>query len=143
MGYDLFITRREEWSDPEDDNNILMDEWLEYVKNDPELRLTNGYQIKIPNVDDRWMDAPGFAEWLLHPDAKNEYIPWFDYSGGNINTKNPDLPTIEKMLSIAKKLDAKVLGQDGELYDESFILNEIKAQEAKKKVSKRPWWKFW
>ena len=35
---------------------------------------------------------------------------------GDIFTKNPDPSTIEKMISIAKKLNARVQGDDGEIY---------------------------
>ena len=143
MGYNLHITRKDHWSDPEDKKNITIEEWLNYVNGDPELKLTNGYKFAIPSIDDRWIDKPGWTEWLSHPDAKFEFYPWFDYEDGSIDTKNPDLPTLKKMLSIAEILNAKVQGDDGELYDENYIIEEMKRAEAKKIINKKPWWKFW
>ena len=52
MGYDLHITRkRDHWADEEDVNKISITEWLTYIDSDEELELTNGYQIKIPGVE--------------------------------------------------------------------------------------------
>jgi len=99
MGYDLHITRAEFWSKNEA-SKISEIEWLEYVKTDPELKLA-GY------------NGPYFAIWS----GKSEYVdPWFDLCGGNIYSKNPDGPIIGKMLEIAKKLNAKVQGDDYEVY---------------------------
>ena len=93
MGYDLHITRPEgAW--------ITAAEWLQYVEQDPELKLA-GY------------NGDYFALWS----GKSEYPdPWLDWFAGNIYTKNPDDPLIDKMVEIAKKLNAKVQGGDGEIY---------------------------
>jgi hypothetical protein len=99
MGYDLHITRAEQWTESEQ-LSITADEWLAYVATDPELRLA-GY------------NGPYFALWSgpsKHPD------PWFDWSRGCIETKNPDPPLIAKAIAIAHRLQARVLGDDGEAY---------------------------
>jgi hypothetical protein len=101
MGYDLHITRAEEWSD-NTDSEITPQEWLALIEADPELTLMNmsGY--------------PYFARWS----GPSQYDdPWFDFSGGNIYTKNPDEPMIAKMIEMAARLGAKVQGDDGELYE--------------------------
>lgn len=42
--------------------------------------------------------------------------PWLDWSEGNIHSKNPDDRLIDKMVEVAKRLNAKVQGDDGEIY---------------------------
>ena len=99
MGYDLHITRAEVWSQNEG-KEITSEEWLALIQSDVELELA-GY------------NGDYFALWS----GKSEYEdPWLDWSSGNIYTKNPDGPIIVKMLEIAKRLNAKVQGDDGEIY---------------------------
>ena len=98
MGYDLHITRRKNWS--EAGHDISLEEWLAYVEKDPELSLSRG-------------DAPGFAKW----NGKSKRTdPWLDWFGGNVYTKNPDEPLIDKMIAIARALGAQVQGDDDEIY---------------------------
>lgn len=100
MGYDLHITRRSDWADT--GNDISAEEWLNYIRGDPELTLAsrNGAYHAV------WDGPPEDAE------------PWLDWSQGQIYSKNPDAPLINKMISIAEKLKATVQGDDGEIYDE-------------------------
>jgi hypothetical protein len=98
MGYDVHITRRAFWADAAD--AISKEEWLAIVENDPELQFhpENG---------------PVFAVWhdLDSPEAS-----WLDWHDGNIYSKNPDDALLEKMKQIARKLGARVQGDDGEFY---------------------------
>jgi hypothetical protein len=99
MGYDLHITRAKFHFENEG-AWITADEWLRYVESDPDLKLA-GYNGEY------------FALWS----GKSEYPdPWLDWFQGNIYTQNRDAPLIDKMVEIAKKLDAKVQGDDGETY---------------------------
>jgi hypothetical protein len=41
---------------------------------------------------------------------------WFDWFEGNVFTTDPDRVTLEKMIRLAERLDAKVQGDDGEPY---------------------------
>ena len=66
MGYDLHIVRRKDWDDYEEDSDISLEEWLAYVQTDDELELTNGYQIKIPGVENSFQNVPGFCNWTGH-----------------------------------------------------------------------------
>ena len=119
MGYELHITRREDWADTETPD-ISFEEWLTYVKSDKELELTNGYDIKIGS-ETQFQNRPGFCEWNAHPTEKGPNArPWFSYWKGSIDTKNPDAPTIRKMIQIASVLQAKVQGDDGEFYTEGY-----------------------
>lgn len=99
MGYDLHITRAKFHSE-NDGEWITADEWLRFVAADPELKLA-GY------------NGDYFALWSgpsSYPD------PWLDWFSGNIYSKNPDDPIVDKMVEMAKQLDAKVQGDDGEIY---------------------------
>lgn len=100
MGYDLHITRRDDWSD--EGSDITAEEWLQYVRSDPELKITG-------------TNGPCHAVWS----GRSEHSePWLDWASGQIYTKNPDSPLIDKMISIAEQLGATVQGDDGEIYDE-------------------------
>src|SRR5262245_49815870 len=100
MGYDLHITRSSNGWFNNKGCEIAADEWLAVVEQDPELRLA-GYNGRY------------FALWS----GKSKYPdPWFDWSRGNIQTKNPDPPVIAKAIALAVKLDAHVEGDDGERY---------------------------
>ena len=99
MGYDLHITRAEYWAE-NDGHEITAAEWLAYVEEDPELTLDAS-------------NGDYFAIWS----GKSEYPdPWFDWAEGDIYTKNPDDPILEKALSMAKRFNAKVQGDEGEVY---------------------------
>jgi hypothetical protein len=124
MGYELHIVRQTDYDDGDENSNITLDEWIKYVESDEELNLTNGYSLQVPgSVDFGWQDRPGFCEWVAHPRADADTIPWFDYGFGSISTKYPDKHTIGKMIKIAQVLNAKVRGDDGEYWDETFFTN--------------------
>ncbi len=146
MGYDLHITRKEYWSDDEENtNNISLSEWLKYINKDQELELSDAYKVKIPESHIESTVAPGFCNWINHP---QNIRPWFEYYEGNIITKNPDKDTIRKMLNIANALQAKLQGDDGEVYKISTLNKIIHHDEFENNnttdtTSKNPWWKFW
>ena len=99
MGYDLHITRADDWFDSEQ-HSITAEEWLALIETDPELELAGD-------------NGPYFTLWK-GTSAYDE--AWFDWDQGRIYTKNPDPPIIEKMISIAEKFGASVMGDDGERY---------------------------
>jgi len=99
MGYDLHITRKKFHAD-EDGPDITWEEWKAYVATDPELRL-----------------APELGKHMVAMNIKCQYPgPWLDWFEGSVDTKNPDEAILGKMLQIAKELNAKVQGDDGEVY---------------------------
>jgi len=97
MGYDLHITRRNHW--PNNGRDITAEEWLGYVQRDAELRLQ-------PE------NGPYFAEWRSASGNS-----WLDWSDGQIYTKNPEPKVIDKMVAIARHFNARVQGDDGEIYE--------------------------
>ena len=101
MGYELHITRAKDWLENKE-LWISSEEWLSLVEEDKELTLdtTNG---------------PFFTNWSGQSRHK---CPWFDWSEGNIYTKNPDKEIFRKMLNLADRLNARVQGDDGEMYND-------------------------
>jgi hypothetical protein len=141
MGYDLHITRQTfSWADDDPEKKIALEEWLDYVKSDPELEFNpTAYSYRQSDSDELAFPS-GFAEWINHPLKER---PWFDYEDGYIETKNPDEETIMKMKRIAIALNAKVQGDDGEVYDNltDNIIRDDDTQEGS--MREKPWWKFW
>ncbi len=121
MGYELHIVRRVNWEDDED-SHISLEEWLNYVESDTELELTNGFEMKLPDRTSSFHRIPGFCNWTGHSTKTEADKPWFHYGFGMISAKYPDDDTIRKMLMIAGKLNARVQGDDGEFYDESYFM---------------------
>lgn len=99
MGYELHITRADQWSE-NDGREISPEEWLELVGKDPELA-----------IDAR--NGPHFAIWT--PPVGTP-VGWIDWFGGNLSSKRPDRALLGKMLEVAKRLGAKVQGDEGEVY---------------------------
>lgn len=99
MGYDLHITRKEFWSD-EHGPEITLEEWCEYVRRDPDV---------VPDPDN---PAPENYVLASHP----EKWPLWWHRAGEITAKNPDDTVIAKLVDIARALNARVLGDDDEIY---------------------------
>lgn len=98
MGYDLHITRRQDWS--QTGNDISAEEWLAYINTDADLSLSDP-------------GSPCLARWSGKPQSPD---PWLEWHEGSIYAKNPDAALLNKMISIAQALGARVQGDDGEIY---------------------------
>jgi hypothetical protein len=101
-GYDVHITRSADWTESEK-VPIKLEEWMKYVRSDHEFKL----------IEPKDANARGDASWT-DPDGKREVH--FSYSKGEIFVKDPDERIIAKMKQIARKLKARVVGDDGEDY---------------------------
>lgn len=99
MGYDLHITRAEDWAN-KDENPISAQEWLELIKDDPEL-------IPSPKNGEYFVIWRGTVQY---PET------WFDWQDGDIYTKNPDKATLWKLFQMAQRLRAQLQGDDGEVW---------------------------
>jgi hypothetical protein len=109
MGYEVHITRADDWTSNED-CAIEPSEWLDVIERDESLRLA-GY------------NGPYFALWDGDSDDREA---WLDLVDGNITTKSPSEALLQKMLEIADRLDARVQGDDGELYDGTTSIIEAR-----------------
>jgi prepilin-type processing-associated H-X9-DG protein len=115
MGYDVHITRKEDWSDEQPE--ISLAEWLAVVQADPEMRLDGDAEARTA-ADVIRIESSGLSVWTAysrHGEGGN--MAWFDFRGGNAVVKNPDKEILRKMWVLAQRLSAKVQGDDGETYD--------------------------
>jgi hypothetical protein len=132
MGYDLHITRKDDWSD-EEGPEISLAEWLALARADPEMRLDEYVEIRKGSesaLQTDWVWT-GYSQY-----DKTGLIARFRYRNGEVSVKNPDEEMIRKMWSVAQALSAKVQGDDSEVYDSS-------AKHSYPDWPERPWWKFW
>jgi hypothetical protein len=67
MGYEVRITRRDEWFE-ECEPAISLDEWLALVRDDPELRLDGYARVALPGGGFVRCDDPSMAVWIAHPE---------------------------------------------------------------------------
>ena len=115
MGYDLHITRADNWFDSET-APISLDEWAAYVAADPEMRMDGFAEAKVDGYILR-TENDGLAVWVAYSGhGKDGNMAWFDYCDGRIVVKNPDDEIIDKMKRIAAYFHAAVLGDEGEAY---------------------------
>jgi hypothetical protein len=147
MGYDLHITRKNNWFDDDDSRNILLQEWIQLVSNDSEMRLDNFAEATLPDSETLRLESEGLSVWTKYSgDGVNGNHAWFRYHKGTIVVKNPDEEIIQKMIEIAAKLHAKVQGDEGELYKpatDAAIKTTLVDDSKTTVVDKKPWWKFW
>ena len=147
MAYSVNIVRRNNWEDPDEESNISLKEWLQYIETDDELTAPAEGSLTDVNRE-YYQQKPGYCEWTSHSAYKEPFArPWFDYYNGQIVSENVDDETILKMIEIAENLNARVQGQDGEVYIEDDVMrvqtkgNDVSIREVR--ASKKPWWKFW
>ena len=102
MGYEVHITRAEDWTQSQQ-HSILEKEWLEVVHSDPTLQVSD--EDYLGDGSDERHHA---VVWLAHPAR-----PQFWYENGMVTKKHPDELTLAKMAEIAQKLNARVVDDDG------------------------------
>lgn len=118
MGYDIHITRKENWFDEDDSNEIKLTEWTDYIISDAEMRLDKQASATTDNGDRVTYENNGLAIWTSYSkNGLDDNYAWFDFRAGNVTVKNPDEEIKNKMIDIADRLNAKVQGDDGEIYD--------------------------
>lgn len=114
MGYDVHITWKEEWSDA-NGPRITEAEWQAYVESDPDMVITGSAEHTNPQGETIRLTQPLLTEWRHHSSG---HPVWFSYFKGSLSVKNPDDECLAKMRRIAKRLHARVQGDEGEFYDE-------------------------
>lgn len=98
MGYYCYITRKQKSFNKKDD--ILAAEWETIISEDISLTLDN-------------QNEKHFAIWQAEATTQPEWLDWQD---GSIYSKNPSKALRKKMFRIAQKLNAQLIGEEGELY---------------------------
>lgn len=141
MGYDVHITRAADWTNSES-NPITLDEWLAYIESDPELRLDGFAEASTPAGDQIRYENPGLAVWTQWPGHDQDgNQAWFDHSGGRIVVKSPDNAILAKMCAIAKKMGARVQGDEGEYYPEAHEGGTDESATMPTLPSPSSWWR--
>lgn len=107
MSYDLHIVRADDWLDASQ-NPIGRDELEAVVAADPELTLDEDQFVSMSNRSGRTNRYP-IVLWNGNP-----AFWWYE---DQIICSTPDEPLVRKLVEIANKLNAKVIGDDGESYD--------------------------
>lgn len=142
MGYNLYITRKDEWFD-EHGEEIELEEWIAIVEADPQLEMRDEAVADLGNGKHLTAYDPTMAVWL---DDAGEVQMWFHLFEGNIIGKNPRPPALAKMHGLSEALNARLIGDEGEIYDAAGNASypDFPDQETQKaERSARPWWKFW
>ena len=115
MGYELHITRASEWSESEL-TPISISEWVAYINADSEMRLDGFAEAQVGDEILRY-ENDGLAVWVGYSGHESDgNMAWFDYRHGRIVVKSPDQEIVDKMIRIARALNARVIGDDGEFY---------------------------
>lgn len=106
MGYDLHIVRADDWLDA-GDSPIRREELEAIVAADPELALDDEQFVSMNDRDGRAQRYP-IVLWNGEP-----AFWWYE---DQIICSTPDEPLVKKLVNVATKLNAKVIGDDGECY---------------------------
>ena len=116
MGYDVHITRKGNWFD-ESGPKIGIDEWKALVLSDPDMRLDGYASAVVGDGSVLRVDSEGLAVWTAYAGTGvGGNMAWFDLRQGNVAVKNPDGAILGKMWHLARKLDAKVQGDECKVY---------------------------
>jgi hypothetical protein len=132
MGYDVHITRAAHWSDSAA-TPITLDEWIEHVRSDPELRLDGHAEALSSSGETVRYESAGLVVWTAHSAHAAGGMAWFDFREGRVVVKNPDEETLMKMRQVARCLGARVQGDDGEHHDSP--------QDAGPTQNRGSWWR--
>ena len=139
MGYDLHVTRREQWFD--DGQSISLDDWLTYVEAQADMRHHGFAEAATPSGETIRVDEAGLSVWIGYSaDGVDGNRAWFRHHNGNISVKNPDEEIRRKMFEIAGHFGGLVQGDEGERYGSDGEPLDV---ELGGPSNKRPWWKFW
>jgi hypothetical protein len=142
LGYNLYISRRVFWADPEGPD-ICKAEWLAHVDIEPGMRLNAEARADLPGEDVLAFADPTLAVCSDYSGNKPEggKMAWFHWFEGNLIVKNPDAEIIGKMVRVAQAMQAKGLGEDDERYREhGQVVPDDTSQDL---AARRPWWKVW
>ncbi len=121
MGYDVHITRRQDWWDKSSGSDITLAEWKSYIDKDPSMCLEGYAETTTPSGEVIRFESEGLAVWTRPAERvgdRDSGEVWFDYHDGRIVVTNPDPGMLQKMHSFTSRLGARVQGDEGEEYDQ-------------------------
>jgi len=98
-GYDVHLTRKAHWAD-DHGPKVTLSEWRAYVKGDKQIARD------AHNSENDFVVTVGAESFPL----------WFEPSIGELRTTDPSPVALKKLIEIARKLNVKVQGDDGEFY---------------------------
>lgn len=107
MGYDLHIVRTDDWLDA-NQNPIRRSELEAVVAADPELTLDEDQFISMSGRNGRTNRYP-IVLWNGEP-----AFWWYE---DQILCSSPDDSLVKKLIEVAGKLNARVIGDEGESYE--------------------------
>ena len=108
LGYEVHVTCKANWHDDEGPV-IELEEWQRLIQEDPEL--------------DKYDDVG--PEDIGKVASYGDEIGMLLWTNGEVQSKNPERSLRAKMFQIAKSLNAKVQGDDGEVYIEDGTSPEL------------------
>ncbi|MFU8803454.1 MAG: hypothetical protein ACNA8W_06575 [Bradymonadaceae bacterium] len=103
MSYKIYITRADH-PDQSTQNPIELDEWVNLIKEIPDLHL---HETESSPDPDRPSPREGLVRWASHPYGQ---AVWLSYQNGAIVVENPDGYTAMRMRNLANRLHARVHG---------------------------------
>ena len=135
MGYELNILREDE------NNKINKKEWITYMESDAEFNRIEEFSADLGDSELLTVATPNGGLWKSD---KGEVPFTFSEKYGEITVKSPEHWIIEKMISIAKNLNATVIGEEGEKYDEEYLNDPFgNPFENESPDNEKKWWQFW
>jgi len=112
MGFDVYITRAE-LPEQSGQHPISELEWKGLVESDSSLTISPDEHCDRRTSDGR-IERFQMVVWTAHPGR-----PPFMLIDGAVRIKSPDEATLQKMVEMAKRLGARVMGESGEVYPET------------------------
>ena len=100
MGHELHATRADHWTRTAG-SEITAAEWKEVVTWDPSLRCDP-------------KNGPHAVHWVSEADTPQGWFDWYD---GVVYTTDPDRASAGKLFELAERMNAKVQGDGGEVYE--------------------------
>ena len=111
MGYEIYVTRADSHLDTQQ-HPIPEADWLAVSSKDASLRVSTEDFLdrRLPNGH---IERIHPWRWTAHPD---EPPLWF--IDGALSATSPDNSTVSKLVQLARELNARVIGEEGEEYVE-------------------------
>lgn len=134
MGYELHIERKD------NENKITVDEWTDFIDQSPDFEKADSVSATNPQSGmTLTIDTPNCGLWKPKDDYKVPFT--FQDKWGHITVKNPDEFVIKKMIEISGHFNGRVVGEEGEEYDDNYFSDNSDQHDSNRTDKK--WWEFW